>query len=113
MAALNDLFDPRVERRSADRCADRSSLRVAQWQCDQVQLLEISSGGFRASKADQIAAGELITVSIPALGTKSARVKWVDGDVFGAEFTNPADLRLLFLGGPVEPRTTWLERLAA
>ena len=83
------------------------------WECSTVSLVEISAGGFRAIHSEWFAAGETIRVFIPGLGPIDARVKWSDGRTFGAEFLDRSDLRLLFLGGPVAPRTTWLERLAA
>ena len=116
MAALSDLFDPRRERRSAD---DRQGMSLpahvfaAGWQCHTVELVEISTRGFRAVHLDRIEPNEPIRVAIPGLGPVDARVKWVRGRHFGAEFSSPADLRLLFLGGPVAPRNTWLERRAA
>ena len=113
MAALNDLLDTARDRRGTVRRTPLAAEAVGDWQCDPVDLLEISSGGFRALASSRPAVGETITVAIPALGPLAARVKWVDGLVFGAEFSSPADLRLLFLGAPVEPRTTWLERRAA
>jgi hypothetical protein len=112
MAALNDVFDPRFERRRAPRHG-HAIPAPTQWRCEEVQLLEISSGGFRASASESIGVDALIKIEIPALGTKSARVKWSRGNVFGAEFLSPADLRLLFLGGPVERKPTWIERVAA
>lgn len=113
MAALSDVFDPARDRRVVDRRGAVMSATVDEWQCEPVNLLEISSGGFRAMTGRCPEVGETITAAIPALGPMIARVKWAEGQVFGAEFTNPADLRLLFLGGPVAIRTTWIERLAA
>ena len=87
---------------------------VAQgWQCSSIQLVEISAGGFRARHDDWFTPGEVVRIAVPGLGPVDARVKWCDGQAFGAEFVSRADLRLLFLGGPVTPRSTWLERLAA
>lgn len=111
MAAVEDLFDPR--RHGRLQALGLAQPCVGDWQCDPVDLLEISPGGFRALASSCPAEGETITIALPALGPITARVKWVDGSVFGAEFSGPADLRLLFLGAPVAPRTTWLERRAA
>lgn len=111
MAALNDLFDPR--RHPRFRPAATGEMQMGDWNCDSVELTEISSGGFRAVCEQAFAAGTVVRVSIPGFGFRTARVKWADGNAFGAEFCDPVDLRLLFLGGPVEHRPTWLERLAA
>lgn len=113
MAALSELFDPRRERRGIPRHYRSSASPPREWQCDDVQLIEISSSGFRASATGNVWPGEKIRIGIPGLGTKLAEVKWVRDSSFGAEFSSPADLRLLFLGGPIQGRSTWLERAAA
>lgn len=111
MAALDDLFDPRRHARLGSSA--RGELRGGDWNCGSVELTEISSGGFRAICDEAFAVGSLVRVSIPGLGFRTARVKWSNHPTFGAEFCNPADLRLLFLGAPVESRPAWIERLAA
>ena len=111
MAAPSDLFDPRREARRPMALA--AELVASEWECHAIELVEISAGGFRARHSGQVAAHERIRVGIPALGAFDARVKWVYGPFFGAEFCSPADLRLLFLSGPLPRRETWLERRAA
>ena len=115
MAALSGVFDPRRERRDGDRQDAFLPVELLSdgWQCHDIELTEISVGGFRAHHSEWFAAGEVVRVAIPGLGPVDARVKWCDGSTFGAEFIQRADLRLLFLGGPVTRRNTWLERLAA
>lgn len=111
MSALNDVFDPRREPRQA--MSTMARMVSADWQAHTVELTEISASGFRAMHPACVRPGETVRVAIPGLGPKDARVTWATRGVFGAEFCSPADLRLLFLGGPVAPRTTWLERAAA
>ena len=89
MAALSDLFDPRRERRSGGERQDMSlpaHVFSSGWQCHTVELVEISARGFRAVHLDRIEANEPIRIAIPGLGPIDARVKWVRGRHFGAEF---------------------------
>ena len=115
MAALNGVFDPRRERRDGKRQDTLLPVEMLSggWQCHSVELVEISARGFRAQHSEWFAPGETVRIAIPGLGPLDARVQWCDGLCFGAEFVARADLRLLFLGGPVGRRSTWLERLAA
>ena len=114
MAALSGVFDPRRERRDGNRQGAFLPVELSHdWECHSVDLVEISARGFRAHHNQWFASGETIRIAIPGIGPVDARVKWCDGHMFGAEFVDRADLRLLFLGGPVARRSTWLERLAA
>ncbi len=115
MAALSGVFDPRRERRDGSRQEAflPVELRSLDWECHSVDLVEVSARGFRVQHNQWFAAGETIRIAIPGIGPVDARVKWCDGQSFGAEFVDQSDLRLLFLGGPVARRSTWLERLAA
>jgi len=78
-----------------------------------VELRDISSTGFRGVRIQGLSSGLEIVVEIPGLGFVEARVKWVDGDAFGAEFTGPPDLRRLFLNTLSAPLETRITRLAA
>lgn len=111
MAAPDDLFDPRRDPRQ--RTALPTELQLGDWDCGSVELTEISSCGFRAACDRAFAPSTLVRVAIPGIGFRTARIRWTDGQTFGAEFCDPVDIRLLFLGGPIERRPTWLERIAA
>ncbi len=115
MAALSGVFDPRRERRDGSRAGAFLPVELLShdWECHSVELIEISARGFRALHDQRFTAGENVRIAVPGLGPVDARIKWCDGQAFGAEFVERADLRLLFLGGPVARRSTWLERLAA
>lgn len=92
MVALSDLINLRDRRRR-----------------ETVQLLEISSLGFRALSAKAPLAGAAIRIEIPALGALDGRVTWAKDGEFGAEFCGVNDLRLLFLRKSVVDWTSWIE----
>ena len=84
------------------------------WQADRrVELRDISPTGFRGVRPQGLKCGSAIVVEIPGLGPVEARVKWVDGDSFGAEFAGPPDIRRLFLGGICDSIETRVTKLAA
>ena len=109
MAALNDLFDPRRHGRQA---LPGLASAGGDWESEAIELTDVSPGGFAGASEDPPQPGSSVRIAIPGLGFRGARVKWSSGRRFGAEFENPADLRLLFLGGPVERCPTWIERSA-
>lgn len=54
-----------------------------------VQIIDMSTNGFRASTHLELEAGADVWLKLPGLEALHARVKWTDGYLVGCEFVRP------------------------
>jgi hypothetical protein len=80
--------------RQADRLPVEAEarLRPNSWSSVSADILDLSSGGFRARCPARVQPGSCVTLEIPGIGEVEAQVEWRRGDQFGARFILPIDL---------------------
>jgi hypothetical protein len=54
-----------------------------------VQVIDLSSGGFRLRADEQLMAGEEIRLRVPRYGDFRAQLQWVNGTEAGGRFLEP------------------------
>lgn len=79
----------KAERIEVDRAA---RLHPNGWSSVEVQLLDISIGGFRAECEARVRPGDLVTIELPGVEPAMASVSWCRGKSFGARFVKPFPL---------------------
>lgn len=62
------------------------------WSSVEVQLLDISAGGFRAQCEARVITGSVVQLEVDGIGPVHAHVTWRRGQRFGAKFDAPIDL---------------------
>jgi hypothetical protein len=83
-----------VERRARPRLRISSAarLRPNDWSATQVDMLDISEHGFRASGEILFRIGLYVSLQVPGIGWVEAQIVWQHLDQFGARFVMPIDL---------------------
>jgi hypothetical protein len=61
----------------------------------EVQIRNISSGGFMAVSRQGLVAGIRFGVAIPGHGIVRAEVRWADEEMFGAQFERPLQIKAI------------------
>ena len=51
-----------------------------------VQIIDLSSGGFRLRAGEQLIAGEEVRLRVPRYGDFRAQLQWVEGNEAGGRF---------------------------
>lgn len=82
-------------KRSARRIAVvvRSRLRYGDFRQTEVELANLSFGGFCAVCAVALRPGEYVSIDLPDIGLVRARIAWCEGGRIGAAFVSPVDIR--------------------
>ena len=57
-----------------------------------VEVIDLSSGGFRLRASEQLVLGEQIRLRVARYGDFSAQVQWVEGHEAGGRFLEPVSL---------------------
>lgn len=57
-----------------------------------VEVLDLSSGGFRLHAGEPLVAGEIIQLRVPRYGDFPAQILWVEGNEAGGRFLEPVVL---------------------
>ena len=71
----------------------RSRLRYGNFRQAEVELANLSFGGFCASCDIELNPGEFVSIDLPGIGLVRARVVWFRGGRIGAAFVSPVDIR--------------------
>jgi len=58
-----------------------------------VEVIDISSGGFRLRAGEQLRAGEEVRLRVPRYGDFRAQLQWVKGNEAGGCFMEPVQMR--------------------
>jgi hypothetical protein len=85
---------PDVERRKVERLniARPARLRPNEWSLVNIEVMDLSSAGFRASGDLQLRPGGYLSLEVPGIGTVDAKVVWQQSREFGAQFLRPLPL---------------------
>ena len=67
-------------------------LRPNEWSTLQVELLDISTGGFRINCDANLKIGGYVTLEVHGIGLVEARIVWRRGQQVGAQFARPIRL---------------------
>lgn len=59
-----------------------------------VEVIDLSSGGFRLRAGEQLVAGEVVRIRVPRYGDFTAKLQWVKGNEAGGTFLEPVSLRV-------------------
>jgi hypothetical protein len=90
---LNLDCGPEDRRRQARfRLDERTRLRPNDWSTLQVDLVDISSHGFRATCEANLRIGGYVTLDVQGIGQVDARIVWRRGERVGAHFAVPISL---------------------
>jgi len=74
------------------RLEERARLRPNEWSTVQVELLDISSTGFRAACDANLKIGGYVTLEINGIGPAEAKIVWRSDAMVGAQFLRPIKL---------------------
>ena len=74
------------------RLEERARLRPNEWSTVQVELLDISSTGFRALCDANLKIGGYVTLEIHGIGSVEAKIVWRNDTMVGAQFDRPIKL---------------------
>ncbi|HEY0149916.1 MAG TPA: PilZ domain-containing protein [Allosphingosinicella sp.] len=92
----------KAERRIVNLAA---ALRESGARTAQIQILDISGGGFRAEVEDDIAEGSEVWLKLQGFEAKRSRVVWRRGKEAGCEFESPLhDQELALMTAPAPRR---------
>ena len=82
------------ERRRHPRYAldARARLRPNDWSTVQVEMLDISTHGFRAHCEANLRIGSVVTLEVNGIGQVDARILWRHAGEIGCRFTRPITL---------------------
>ena len=85
---------PNVERRKVERIViDKPArLRPNDWSLVNVNVIDLSTDGFRAAGDLQLRPGGYLSLEVPGIGRVDARVVWQEYREFGAQFLRPLPL---------------------
>ena len=83
-----------VERRQRPRIVVESAarLRPNDWSTTQVDMVDISAEGFRATGEISFRIGAFLSLQVPGIGWVEATIVWQNLGHFGAKFIFPIDL---------------------
>lgn len=70
----------------------RSRLRYGNFRQTEVELANLSFGGFCATGV-ALQPGEYVSIDLPDIGLVRARIAWCEGDRIGGAFVSPVDIR--------------------
>jgi hypothetical protein len=82
------------------RCSPRAHvnelarLRPNDWSAIQVEVLNFSAGGFRATCDATLKIHSYVSLEVPGFGVVSAKIVWCKEGQFGGRFVQPIDPRL-------------------
>jgi hypothetical protein len=84
------------DRRKARRFALNEGARIQpnDWSTVHGEVVDLSSGGFRARCEVSLKTHSYVTLEVPGFGVVSARTVWAKGGEFGAKFIHAVDPRL-------------------
>lgn len=85
--------DDRCERRSGVGLGAR--LRQHGAPGHPIDILDVSSRGFKAERCEPFRAGTYAWLTVPGMGTYNARIVWIDSFRLGCEFVTPLDEEVL------------------
>lgn len=57
----------------------------------EVQLLDVSTHGFKAERSDPFSQGSYVWLNVPGFAGFNARIVWIDSFRLGCEFVSPID----------------------
>ena len=58
----------------------------------EVEVTDLSSGGFRLRAGEPLVAGEEVRLRVPRYGAFRAQIQWVEGNDAGGRFLEPVTL---------------------
>jgi hypothetical protein len=70
-----------------------SRLRHGDFRQAEVQLANLSFGGFCAKCQLQLEPGDFVSIDLPDIGLVRAKIAWCHGGRLGGAFFNPVDIR--------------------
>ena len=71
----------------------RSRLRYGDFRLTEVELANLSFGGFCATCGIALRPGEWVSIDLPDIGLIRARIAWCEGGRIGGAFVSPVDIR--------------------
>ena len=74
------------------RLEARARMRPNEWSSIQIELVDISSEGFRGQCDAILKIGSCVTLEVQGVGLVEAIIVWRKGDEIGARFANSIDL---------------------
>jgi hypothetical protein len=79
---------PQMERRKVERISIEkpARLRPNDWSVVNVNVVDVSTWGFRAAADIQLRPGAYLSIEVPGVGRCDAKVIWQQGREFGAQF---------------------------
>ncbi len=82
-------------KRSARRVdvESHSRLRHGNFRLSEVQLTNLSFGGFCATCEVELEPGDYVSIDLPDIGLVRAKVVWCHGGRLGGTFSAPVDIR--------------------
>jgi len=84
----------RSERRAERMPLDESTrLRPNEWSSLEIRMIDLSSCGFRANCEARLPPGSCVSLDIPGVGAVDAQIEWQNGDMLGARFYQPIEVR--------------------
>ena len=85
---------PQVERRKVERISIEkpARLRPNDWSRVNVNVMDVSTAGFRAAADIQLRPGGYLSLEVPGVGIVDAKVIWQQSREFGAQFLRPLPL---------------------
>src|SRR4051812_40860467 len=85
---------PQVDRRKTERIRIErpARLRPNDWSRVSVDIVDLSSAGFRALGDLQLRTGTYLALEVPGIGNVDAKVVWQQSRAFGAQFLRPLPL---------------------
>ena len=72
--------------------AGRTQLRHQNWYSVEVQICDVSTGGFMAECPESVRIGSYVSLDVPGLGPVNAQVRWQIGGRMGGMFLDPISL---------------------
>ncbi len=86
--------EPGYRPRRAERLAvdGRAPLAAQNWYNVEVQVRNVSSGGFMAECRDPVLIGSYVSLDVPGIGPVHAQVRWQVGGRMGGMFLDPISL---------------------
>jgi hypothetical protein len=96
---------PQVERRKVERISIEkpARLRPNDWSRVSVNVIDVSTEGFRAAGDIQLRPGGYLSIEVPGVGKCDAKVVWQQSREFGAQFLRPLPLdHCAWLNPPVD-----------
>ena len=88
---MDDEEEFRIERRENPRMAvaGAARLRPNHWSAAEIEMVDLSSVGFRAAGDLLLRIGAYISLEIPGIGWVEAKIVWQQRGEFGARFVTP------------------------